>query len=224
MTTVAAPRLTSTSLDLPPDLYGYAAMHLGMHRDAARLVRTLDATPADPARLERWWTAYRDVIVRHHTREDDLIWPALADADPTFTAEIASMHDDHAELDAAMHRLDIALTAMPVWPEALDEARRAAVAFREVLGDHVAREEAVAFHRLAGRPRLWADIEQRIEAGMRPREAAFEFPWALDGLHPDRVAHLMRRVPRPLRPVTRWVWQPRYARLVAAAHVTGETA
>src|SRR4051812_42983787 len=98
MTTVAAPQLSSTSPDLPADLYGYAAMHLAMRRDAARLVRTLAATPADPATLERWWTAYRDVIVRHHTREDDLIWPALTAADPTFATDVVTMHDDHDEL------------------------------------------------------------------------------------------------------------------------------
>src|SRR3954471_20762667 len=124
-TTGAAARLTSTSADLPPDLYGYAAMHLSMQRDAARLVHTLDGTPADPARLERWWTAYRDVIVRHHQREDDLIWPALAAADPAFADDIVTMHDDHAELDAAMHRLDVAMTALSMWEPALPEARRA---------------------------------------------------------------------------------------------------
>src|SRR3954452_11192930 len=93
-------RLSSTSPDLPPALYGYAAMHLGMQRDAERLTRTLAGQPADPATLRRWWTAYRDVIVRHHTREDDVIWPALAAADPTFTEDVAAMHDDHDELDA----------------------------------------------------------------------------------------------------------------------------
>src|SRR4051794_9431172 len=176
-TTGAAARLTSTSADLPPDLYGYAAMHLGMQRDAARLVRTLDGTPADPARLERWWTAYRDVIVRHHTREDDLIWPALAAADPTFADDIAAMHEDHDELDAVMDRLDAALTALPHQPDTLDEARNAAAAFARVLADHLAREEAVAFHRLAEHTLLWADLERRIDKQARIREAAFEFPW-----------------------------------------------
>ena len=216
-------RLTSTSPDLPPDLYGYAAMHRAMHRDAARLTRTLEGGPVDPASLERWWGQFRDVILRHHTREDDLIWPALAAADPTFADDVASMHDDHDTLDAAMHRLDVALAALPVWPDALEEARRAATAFREVLTDHVAREEAVAFHRLAQRPVMWAEIDEQIVREIRVREAAFEVPFVHDGLDAHHASYLMQRVPRPFRLIVRRLWQPRYTRLVAAAHTTKET-
>ena len=218
MTITAPSQLTSISPDLPPDLYGYAAMHLGMHRDAARLERTLQAGPSDPAALALWWQQFRDVIVRHHEREDDLIWPALAAADPTFVDEVAAMHGDHDELDAAMDRLDRALTSLPLWEPMLDEARRAASAFRQVLLDHLAREEAVAFDRIAQRPQLWADIEAQIDKAMRVRDVVFEFPWALDELDPQRVDVLMQRVPRPFRPIVRWIWQPRYRRLVATAH------
>jgi hemerythrin-like domain-containing protein len=223
MSSTATERLTSTSLDLPPDLYGYAAMHLGMQRDAARLERTLAAGPRDAAALSRWWQQFRDVIVRHHVREDDLIWPALAAADETFAAEVAEMHDDHAELDAAMARLDHALSSLPLWEAMLDEARAAAASFRQVLADHLAREEEVAFHRLAARPQLWADLERRIDDQVRIREATFEFPWVLDGLHPTRAAHLWPRVPRLARPIVRRRWQPRYARLVTAAHAAEVT-
>jgi iron-sulfur cluster repair protein YtfE (RIC family) len=210
-------RLTGTSDDLPPDLYGYAAMHQGMHRDAARLVATLDRGAADPAALERWWRLFRDTIVRHHVREDDLIWPALEAADPSFADDVATMHDDHDELDRAMHRLDVALTALPVWPEALDEARRAARLFRQVLADHLAREEAVAFFRLAQRGQLWAEVDKEIVRQVSVREASFELPFVHDSLDPCRSSYLMGRLPRIARPLLRWVWRPRYQRLVSAA-------
>jgi hypothetical protein len=222
--TLAAAPLTSASPDLPPDLYGYAAMHLGMHRDAARLVRTLDAGPADAVALQSWWTAFRAVIVRHHVREDDLIWPALAAADPTFAADVGTMHDDHHELDAAMDQLDLALRRLPTIPDTIGDARAAALAFRDVLVDHLAREEEVAFHRIAALPVLWADIERRIDRDTRIREAVFEFPWVLDGLDAGRASHLMLRVPRPFRPMVRRLWQPRYTRVVTAAHAVAVTA
>ena len=229
MTTTTAERLTSASPDLPPMLYGYAAIHHAMHRDAARLVRTLAATPADPAKLEQWWTAVRDAIVHHHVREDDIIWPALAAADPTFADEVATMHDDHHELDDAMHRLDVALVALcsfpnlALWPEALPEARAAAAAFQRVLTDHVAREEEVAFHRLAQRPQLWAEIDEQLARGITLREAAFALPFIHDALHPSRSSYLMQKVPAFARPINRFLWRPRYDRLVAAAHATKET-
>ena len=216
-TTVAPTRLTATSPDLPPDLYGYAAMHLGMHRDAARLVRSLETTPRDATALARWWGHYRDVIVRHHEREDDIIWPALAAADPSFSVEIASMHDDHDELDRAMGRLGVALAARRLAGSALLEARDAARCFQQVLLDHVAREEAVAFHRLAARPRMWAEIDEQLARGVGVREAAFHVPWMHDSLEPTKSTYLMKKVPAFARPIARRLWQPRYARLVAAA-------
>jgi hemerythrin-like domain-containing protein len=213
-------RLSSTSPDLPPALYGYAAMHLGMQRDADRLTRTLAGTPSDLATLQRWWTAFRDVIVRHHTREDDLIWPALAAADPTFADDVAAMHDDHDELDAAMDRLDAALATVREQP---DEARLAAEVFGRVLADHLVKEEAAAFNRLAQRPQLWAEIERRIDEQVRLRETSFELPWVLDSLPTSLAAHVMQRVPRPARPIARRWMQPRYHRFVTAAHTTERT-
>jgi hypothetical protein len=109
-----------------------------------------------------------------------------------------------------------------LWPEALPEARVAATAFRDVLADHVAREEAVAFHRLAQRPRLWAEIDEQIVREVTLREAAFELPFIHDALPPSRSAYLMQKVPGFARPIHRLLWQPRYARFVAAAHVTEE--
>ena len=217
---VATTRLTATSPDLPPDLYGYAAMHLGMHRDAARLVLALESAPGDAAALERWWGHYRDVIVRHHEREDDLIWPALAAADDTFAGAVATMHDDHHELDRAMGRLGVAIAMLPRCGSALVEAREAAAEFRQVLADHVAREEEVAFHRLAARPRLWAEIDAQLARGVGVREAAFHVPWMHDSLDSSRSTYLMKKVPAFARPIARRLWQPRYARLVDAAFGT----
>jgi Hemerythrin HHE cation binding domain len=219
-TMLAMERLTSTSPDLPPDLYGYAAMHLGMHRDAARLVRTLETVPRDPAALERWWHRYRDVIVRHHEREDDIIWPALAAVDETFVADVAKMHEDHDELDRAMGRLGVALTAVAARhpdPAPLPEARAAATTFQRVLRDHVAREEEVAFHRLAARPVLWAEIDDQLARGVGVREAAFHVPWMHDSLDVSKSAPLWRKIPGFARPIARRIWLPRYARLVATA-------
>ena len=218
MTTLVAPsRLTSASPDLPPDLYGYAAMHLGMHRDADRLVRALETEPRDAAALERWWHHYRDVIVRHHEREDDIIWPALAAADPTFADEIATMHDDHTELDEAMGRLGVAISFLPRCGSALTEAHSAAMAFRQVLAGHVAREEEVAFHRLTARPKLWAEIDEQLARGVGVREAAFHVPWMHDSLDPAKSTYLWRKIPAFARPIARHVWRPRYVRLLAAA-------
>ena len=223
-TMVATARLTSTSPDLPPALYGYAAMHQAMHRDAERLVRTLAAGPADPAALERWWLRFRDVILRHHVREDDLIWPALAGADPTFGDDVAAMHEDHAELDEAMARVDATLAAQRLAGRPLHDAVVAAAEFQRVLTEHIEREEFVAFHRLAARLDLWAEIDEQIVREVSAREAAFDLPWMHHSLQPGRSSYLLTLVPAFARPILRLIWRPRYARIVAAAHRTAVTA
>ena len=223
-TLVATPRLTSASPDLPPALFGYAAMHQAMHRDAERLVRTLTSGAADSAALERWWLRFRDVILRHHVREDDLIWPALAAADPTFDADVAAMHEDHAELDDAMAGVDATLAAQRLAGRQIDEALVAAATFRRVLSEHIEREEYVAFHRLAARLDLWAEIDEQIVREVSVREAAFDLPWMHDSLDRGRSSYLMTLIPGFARPILRLVWRPRYARIVAAAHRTAVTA
>jgi hemerythrin-like domain-containing protein len=193
-------------------------MHLAMTRDADRLVRTVDAGPVDAAALEAWWHRFRDVIVRHHEREDDIIWPALAAADPTFADDIRTMHHEHDELDRAMAAVDTALAALRWSPDLGSAACAAAHRFRAVLAAHLAAEEAVAFHRLAQRPRLWEELDERIVREVTVREAAFDVPWMHDALDAHRSAVLAHRLPTLARPLASWVWRPRYQRIVTAAH------
>ena len=130
------------------------------------------------------------------------------------------MHDDHEALDAAMDALDAALDALVTSYVAIGQARQAAEKFAQVLVPHLEREEYVAFHRLARHPQMWAEVETRIEREIRVRDAAFEVPWVYDSAEPVRLMHLKSRMPRPFRPLVRFVWQPRYRRLVTAAHST----
>jgi hemerythrin-like domain-containing protein len=216
MNITAATRLTATSANLPPDLYGYAAMHLAMRRDATRLVRALDRVD-DADAVRRWWRQFRDVIRRHHEREDDLVWPALLEVDSTFAADLEAMHAEHHSLDIAMDALDVALDALTGFGATLAKSRAAAREFVDVLVGHLEHEEAVAFHRLAQHPDTWHRVERAIERAMRPREAAFELPWLHDGLDPAYSTHLWTRIPAPVRPLVRFIWQPRYRRLVSTA-------
>jgi deazaflavin-dependent oxidoreductase (nitroreductase family) len=223
METVTAPdaveSLTAVSDDLPPALFGYAAMHVAMRRDAARLRVALEGGRGDGEALRRWWRLFSDVIVRHHQREDDLIWPMLAAVDPSFADDVVAMDADHAALDAAMEGLGRALVELGATPASHEVAMRAAATFADVLTGHLEREERAAFHRLTQHPQRWAEVERCIERGVRMRDAAFELPWMHDGLDLARSRRLWARVPRVARPLARLWWQPRYRRLVAAAGI-----
>ena len=134
------------------------------------------------------------------------------------------MHEDHAELDDAMAGVDATIAALRLASRALDEALAAAATFRRVLTEHIEREEYVAFHRLAARLDLWAEIDEQIVREVGVREAAFDLPWMHDSLDRGRSSYLMTLIPGFARPILRLMWRPRYARIVAAAHRTAVTA
>ena len=87
---------------LPDFLTLFASMHDAMRRDMARLERAVAGVdgPPDARALHAWWQCFAGVIVQHHRREDDLVWPALAFPRLAhgFTAE------EYAELENRMSR------------------------------------------------------------------------------------------------------------------------
>ncbi|UDY36733.1 hemerythrin domain-containing protein [Dermatobacter hominis] len=224
ITTTPLPAQEDWSLDrqaLPDFLVLFAAMHDAMRRDAARLERAIrDVAPEQPAvlALRAWWQRYADVIVHHHHREDELVWPALEARAPEFAAAQAPLHVDHDALDLAMSAVDTALAAMAARPEA-DEVRRgatdAAAAFRSLLLDHLRREESLAFPLLARTytAEEYEALEQQMRKGSSLRQIAFEVPWVLDEAGPRVLALADEAVPAIMRALLRLSWTRRYRRV-----------
>lgn len=198
--------------DLPAFLDGFVRMHAAMRRDTARLPRAIaEARDTDgAAALHRWFRQFRTTLEHHHEREDTIIWPELVHRDPSFgTAQVELVADHHA-LDAALARLDAALTGA-------GDAASAAQHLATILVDHLAREEAAAFPRLAAflTSDEWQTLERRFMKGTSLAALAFEIPWAIDGLPDDEIADLKAAAPLALRVLYRLVFAPRYARVAA---------
>src|SRR4051794_10643349 len=147
--------LTTATRAVPHFLDGFAAMHAAMRRDAARLPGAIAA--ADEEALEAlatWFRWFRSTLVHHHEREDEIVWPALLERDPTFGFELETLAEDHAELDRALAEVEAALGGD-------GDAGASAAHLATVLVDHLAREEAAAFPRLAScfAPEEWEAVE-----------------------------------------------------------------
>ncbi|KOG55472.1 MULTISPECIES: hemerythrin domain-containing protein [Streptomyces] len=189
---------------LPPYFHGFALMHIAMRRDAARL-RT--AAPAWNGAGTPWWQQLRETIEWHHTSEDDVLWPGLRHRDPDFDAQARELHDDHEELDAAMHAVSTAIAHRG------DGLVRAAQTFEGVLRDHLRDEERIVFpvfERLG--ERAYLAEERKVVSSAPMRVMTHLQPWMFDQAPRRSVAHVAATIPPPVRLIGSTLLQRRYTR------------
>jgi hemerythrin-like domain-containing protein len=210
---------------LPEFLEGIIVVHGAMRRDADRLPRALQAvtTTADARALERWFAKYAREIEHHHLREDEVVWPMLLEREPSFAGPLEVLDGDHHALDAAMaHTVDaFATLADDVTSRGATVA--SAEALRQLLHDHLDREEDVMFPLM---DRVFTsdsfhELEDALFKATPKRLIAFELPFAFDGLPAQRVTDKLAEMPAPVRLLHRWFWQPAYDRLVAPLAAVG---
>jgi len=203
----------------PAFLEGIIALHGAMLRDAERLPRAIDAvTTAEGARaLQLWFAKYAREVEHHHLREDDVVWPMLVEREAAFADSLEVLDADHHGLDAAMEHTRAALARLVDDVSTRPDAIAAAEALRQLLADHLEREEAVMFPALAHvfTEESFAALENALFKATPKRLIAFELPFAFDGQPDDVVADTLAGLPAVIRLLNRWFWQPSYDRLVA---------
>lgn len=197
----------SSATEVPEFLAAFAGMHAAMRRDVERLV-VVAAMPSP--RLARWFHHFRETLEKHHEREDTVVWPALVARDPGFGEFLGELADDHQALDHALADLGAAIAGGA-------DCRTPAIRLRQVLRDHLDREEAAAFGRIASafRDEEWKAVEHALLEGTSLSHLAFEVPWILDGMPAASAARLRAQLPRPVRVLHRLVFAPRYSRVAA---------
>lgn len=188
-----------------PDLTTYRGVHLALRLGARRLALALaDDHPLDHRRLRaiaRYWHGYSTEVVLHHTIEDDVIFPALAQQVTVFDRHAERVDRDHLALD---HLMEAATTALSALREQATPAGRAlaASAFRE-LADHM--DEHLSFEDDDVLPlierhfdateylELEAEANRRLGVG---RQAAFTVPFVLEAATPADRAHMLAHAPK----------------------------
>ena len=207
-------------VELPAFLDGFRAIHRAMRRDAARLERLAPRVDDQrrARRLARWYGHFLASIEHHHQREDLVVWPLLVDRDPSFAAETAALQHDHEVLDDALHSVATALRDL-VDGNVADPGLLAATAtrLRNHLDEHLDREEAAAFPRIARSFNAdeYHEVEKELREGLSMSELAFEAPWILDGLDSEQSEAMIGEVPVALRVLYYLAFRPRYLRIAA---------
>jgi hemerythrin-like domain-containing protein len=213
---------TDDRIALPDFLLAFSAMHSGMRRDAARLVRLnddgSDPLPTTTAKLlSTWWQRFERTIVHHHEREDSVIWPELVTRQPEFAEARASLEVDHHALDESLLAVRNVIAAAASGTDDPSVRRLATREFATLLTDHLAREEAAAFPLIA---EAFTDDEFRVIEKQMSKQVtlghiAFELPWVMDEAD-ERVCALGKELlPAPVHMLNRLIFTPRYRRLTA---------
>jgi Hemerythrin HHE cation binding domain len=193
---------------------------LPMRRDAARLVRLAPGVRDRrlARRLARWYEHFLVSIEHRHQREDLVVWPLLVDREPGFAADTATLQHDHEVLDEALHAVAKALRDLAEGIVADPAPLLAAAArLRHHLDEHLDREEAAAFPRIARSftAEEYRQLEEKLREGLPLSALAFEAPWVMDGLPAEQATAMIAGVPVALRVLYHLAFRPRYRRIAA---------
>jgi hypothetical protein len=194
-----------------PDLTRYQLAHDAMRRSARQLADALaamDRDDASRARALRWWCdGFIGELHAHHTVEDDLFFPALAERVPTFAEEHdAGLATEHEELAAVMGALRDAVRHLA---EGVDVATHQATASAHAeelatfLDHHLGIEDDEVLP-LFARHFTAEEYERLDDQALKSiglRQLLFTVPWAVCAGDPDTRAQVLADAPAPVRAI-----------------------
>ncbi len=218
-----SPRATRSD-DRPTgcDVGDYLAIH-GVIRRATRALRlatapgrVVDARTAEA--LRTYWTGYAMDLHGHHTVEDTIFFPALAERDPSVSAELVRSDGDHAELDELISMGHAAFGAIEAGDD-LASAHDLMVRLERLMTEHLDFEDAdflPRFARLFDQSEYDAMHQRAVKSSTSLKHLAFVVPFIATWIAPDAWRSLWSTAPLPLRVVYR-LTKRRHARLVRTA-------
>ena len=203
------------------------AIHKAMRADSQRLIDAVTRLePGAAAPVKALGVAF-DHVVRlihdHHWTEDDVIYPFLMARVEGFEEDAVRLENDHIELDAVIARISARLRLLGhplstrLWEDTRGHLGDEAARFRQVLGEHLDREEAAivpAFDTL-----LSADdthlLEKEENKHTTYRHMSTAVPWVIANATPEEEAALRAGAPRLMGIAHDHVWGRQFHKVMA---------
>jgi hypothetical protein len=188
-------------------------MHHAFRRDLDLFTDAVRATPAEDRGTWRLlagrWELFAEVLHKHHTAEDDLIWPVVTCLGaPDDVAVLAAMEAEHEEIDPLLESCGAGFRRLA---GRADEDARAALAVRvcaarESLRRHLAHEEtdAIAIIQRVVSAERWEAIEKEIAGDASLAYATRVVPWVAHGVPRETLDRLFADVETPFRIIWRF--------------------
>jgi hypothetical protein len=173
-----------------------AVVETRLEHDAHRLATSTLADAlgraAPPGALSELRDLVVAMLVHHHRSEDDDLWPLLAQAAPDLTEPLGSLSEEHRLLDAALDRL-----GAPAGDVTDPGVRQAAVAVRDLVYEHLAREEPVLFPALRRHmsSEAWSAFSARVVASAPQEGQHLHIGLLYEVGAPEEVRLVLRHLP-----------------------------
>ena len=197
-----------------PDTSTYYLVHRAMRTSSAQLTTALTRLDLGDRRRARaialWYRGFAGELLAHHSIEDELFFPSLAEQVPgIWAAYEADLAADHEHLDHVMAGLQAALdTLADGTPEWTAVQRRAVVLGRELrdhLTDHlrVEDDEVIPLFERHYTAEEYDELDQAALKHMKVGQMWFTLPWMMAGCTPEERGRLLAGAPAPLL----WLWK-----------------
>ena len=194
--------------DGPIDMQMMYLMHHAFRRDLDAFASAVRNTPATERctwkALAARWELFAEVLHKHHSVEDDHIWPELVQLGTLEDiAVLEAMEAEHGEIDPLLESCAAGFRRLAQRP---DEDARAALAVRvcaarESLRRHLAHEEneAIAILQRLLTAERWEEMKAEVEKGGSLREAVRVVPWVGHGVPRENLERVLEGIPTPFR-------------------------
>jgi hemerythrin-like domain-containing protein len=212
----------TTSTTTTPDLDRFYQLHQNMRIDSARLAAAVAGLTPDDRRtgsLARWARGFTMEIEHHHSVEDNIFFPALAERVPLFAAAFApGLDDDHHHLHVVLATINEALADLgrpgAEWADAHGRAVAATAELHEHLMDHLAIEDndvlpLYARHFTAAE---YEELDERAVKSLQPKQIPFTVPWVVAHCTDAQREVLLKTAPLPLK-LAWYATRGRFARM-----------
>jgi hypothetical protein len=188
----------------PPDLTIFTVVHRAMRRDAARLAGAVtglgDGDAARARALQRWYRGFRAELAEHHTIEDDLFFPVLAERVPTFAQHTDRIDREHHLLDDALSGVGVALDGLVHAggsSAARGPARDATCELTDMLDAHLGFEDAdvLPLYLRHFTEDEYGEVGRRASRMVDKRNLGFTVPWVVGAATPAERDRLFEQAP-----------------------------
>jgi hemerythrin-like domain-containing protein len=211
----------TTAADLTDYYVIHRALRVAPRRMAAAASSLVAGDRTRATALQRYWHGYAGEVLVHHTVEDDIFFPKLAERVAVPADHLARVEVDHHHLDELMDRCRAAFGRLAASPDALAAAEAAAalVELADHMDEHLAFEDSdllPLFERHFTEEEYRALHEAALKLVGLGRQAAFTVPFVMHWATPAEQQVLIGDAPLPFRLLWR-ATRRSHARLAARA-------
>jgi iron-sulfur cluster repair protein YtfE (RIC family) len=217
---------TGTQVQIPNfHQKGFLYIHRAMRNDLAAFEKVVYNLTADDdmSALAQWFNFFWAMVQEHHTAEDELVFPIVAQRSALFSYHLKIMTAQHQQI----HRLVEEIGAIFIDLNRASFQHDRIAAFRLLqrlvtslwreLSNHLDREEAVYMPELARhfRREEQIEIEEKLQARLPKEHMERALPWILSGLYDDERAEMLASLPFTVRMLYKLSWRNKYERFTA---------